>query len=125
METVSSEAYDHFAVAYQRIEMERLNRILAEIGIADAGLRRDICGRYFFYNGLDLDSGNIKIDGQVLWPEIHFTQRDVTSEFGKGLVEKIYTWNESFTFQNTDFDEMFDEVEAGVAQIEQGYCRWE
>ncbi|HEX5324145.1 MAG TPA: hypothetical protein VFW40_10190 [Capsulimonadaceae bacterium] len=106
---VVTDEYEEMAAEYQCIEISRLNKILGSFGIPEEQ-RKLICGEYFFHAGNFLDSGKLAVNKQVLFPQMHFVQRQ-NDELGAEITNVFVTstnfqWHE---YAYGDLDHVFEE----------------
>lgn len=123
MEIVKSDSYEEMAMAYQCLEIDRLNQVLKQQGIADVETRKAICSSYFFQSGDFMDSRWFKAGGRTLWPEMNFAERALDSQAGTGEIEKLHLCSDQFAFHeyaHGDIASYFDEHGEDVSEIETG-----
>jgi hypothetical protein len=64
------------AMAYQSLELDRLNEILKNNGIDDKAVRQQICSDYLMDSGYFLDAGWFRHGDIKLYPQLCFAERD-------------------------------------------------
>ena len=121
MEIINSDDYEDMATVYQCIEIDRLNQVLKQHGIADVEVRKAICSSYFFQSSDFVDMGCFQVGGKTLWPEITFAERALDPKAGLGEIEKLHLCSDYFAFHeyaHGDIYSYFDEHHEDLSKIE-------
>ncbi|HEX8236204.1 MAG TPA: hypothetical protein VF600_09635 [Abditibacteriaceae bacterium] len=69
-----SDDYEELGMAWQSLELRRLNEALKQHGVDDKAVREAICISYGFDCGVFLDQGWLKHDGRYFLPRLCFIE---------------------------------------------------
>jgi hypothetical protein len=69
-----SDDYEELGMAWQCLEMQRLNEVLKQHGISDKAMREQICTSYGFDSNVFLDQGWLKHDERYFLPRLCFVE---------------------------------------------------
>lgn len=69
-----SDDYEELGMAWQSLEVQRLNEVLKQHGIDDKVVRQAICTAYGFDSDVFLDQGWLKHDGRYFLPRLCFVE---------------------------------------------------
>jgi hypothetical protein len=118
MEVKEDDSYEEMAIAYQCLEIARLNEVLKDKGIQDDNLRREICQNFFIGSGIFLDQGHFVTNGKKVYPEVLFSERQEAVG-----IEVLYMPANLFSFDEYAFGNIywyFDEADQSIDEIEHG-----
>ena len=121
MNIITEDEYEAMATTYQCLEIARLNEVLKQHGIDDAGLRRQICTQFMFDSGEFLDTGWFVTGSKRVYPELCFAERAYDEDEGPGEIETLHANPDTFSFHEYaagDVGWYFDEQNEDVSEIE-------
>jgi hypothetical protein len=70
----NSDDYEDLGMAWQSLELQRLNEALKQHGVDDKAVREAICIAYGFDSDVFLDQGWLKHDGRYFLPRLCFVE---------------------------------------------------
>jgi hypothetical protein len=114
---VEDSDYEPMGLAYQQIELDRLNETLKKHNIS-VDLRRAICDDYFFEDGYFRDACSFRVSGKRVFPTLCFAERHVNRP---GILDiiRLYVPNQGYSFHEYhDVTSYFDEKNEDITDIE-------
>src|SRR5262245_51524719 len=120
MEIVRDDAYEEMASTFQCIQLQHLNNVLKENGIASADARRKICEEYLFGLGNFLDQYWFVSGGRRVYPLLcfstNFLNTDVTStDLGTVFAPSPMYSHHEYAFGNASY--FFDDNSESIPDL--------
>lgn len=122
------EVTDQLLIDFVIVQIDHLNKVLLENGIADKEVRRKICYGFFYYFSYFIDAGWIKKNDKKFFPLVCLAERKEVGEEYKGTgflgeIELLHVPTDA-TSQNEyyggNIDYYFDDIHENVSEIKIG-----